>query len=118
MWNVRSMYKAGKAAIIAKKWGIMVNKYSDYVKHAGRKQDNLNYLCMGELILYSGQTEINAPHTEGVGIMLSKEEQKALISWEPVSYRIITAAQLKTRHQRIKLNIVQVYVPTNKGEYR
>ena len=47
--------------------------------------------------------------------MLSKEAQKALISWEPISSRIITA-QFKTRHPRIKLNIIQGYAPTNDTE--
>ena len=47
--------------------------------------------------------------------MLSKEAQKALIICETISSRIITA-QFKTRHPRIKLNIVQGYAPTNDME--
>ena len=47
--------------------------------------------------------------------MLSKEAQKALVSWDPISSRIITA-QFRTRHQRIKLNIVQCYAPTNDAD--
>ena len=42
-WNVRSMFEAGIAAIIAKDSAIIA-KYSDYVKHAGSKQGNPNYL--------------------------------------------------------------------------
>lgn len=58
--------------------------------------------------------EENAYHTEGVRLLLSREVQKALISWEPISSRIITA-QFKTSHRRIKLKVVQCYVPTNEA---
>ena len=36
-------------------------------------------LATGELILYSGHTHDGAPHTEGVGFMLSKQAEKALV---------------------------------------
>ena len=72
-------------------------------------------LSTGELILYSGHSEANAHHTEGVGIMLSMEAQKALISWEPISSRIITA-QFKTKDRRIKLNVIQCYAPINDAD--
>ena len=38
-------------------------------------------LSTGELILYSGHTHNGAPHTEGVGFMLSRQAEKALIGW-------------------------------------
>ena len=48
-------------------------------------------LTTGELILYSGHEEEDAPHSEGVGLLLRKEAQKALIGWEARVSRIITA---------------------------
>ncbi|GAB1600087.1 hypothetical protein Ahia01_000286200 [Argonauta hians] len=44
--------------------------------------------------------------------MLSKQAQKALIGWEPVSPRLITA-KFRTSHQRITLKIIVAYAPTN-----
>ncbi|VDP78754.1 unnamed protein product, partial [Schistosoma mattheei] len=48
-------------------------------------------LTSGELLLYSGHEEENAPHTQGVALMPSKRAQKALIGWESHGPRIITA---------------------------
>ncbi|GAB1608631.1 hypothetical protein Ahia01_001147500 [Argonauta hians] len=44
--------------------------------------------------------------------MLSTQAQKALIGWEPVSPRLITA-KFRTSHQRITLKIIVAYAPTN-----
>ena len=44
--------------------------------------------------------------------MLSKEAQRALISWEPINSRIITA-RFQTTHKIINLQIIQCYAPTN-----
>ena len=72
-------------------------------------------LSSGELLLYSGHTEDGAPHTEGVALMLAREAQTALIGWEPVSSRIITA-KFTTKKKDIRLNIIQCYAPTNDAE--
>jgi hypothetical protein len=44
--------------------------------------------------------------------MLSKEAQRALVNWEPVSSRIITAT-FTTKKKKIKFHVVQGYAPTN-----
>nr|KAG5690109.1 hypothetical protein BaRGS_010700 [Batillaria attramentaria] len=62
-----------------------------------------------------GHTEDGAPHTEGVALMLAPEAQRALIGWEPVNSRIITAKFI-TKKKDIKLNIIQCYAPTNDAE--
>ena len=72
-------------------------------------------LATGEELLYSGHTEEGAPHTEGVALMLAPEAQRALIGWEPVNSRIITA-QFMTKKREIKLNIIQCYAPTNDAD--
>nr|KAG5714913.1 hypothetical protein BaRGS_000401 [Batillaria attramentaria] len=69
----------------------------------------------GEQLLYSGHTEDGANHTEGVALMLAPEAQRALIGWEPVNSRIITAKFI-TKKKDIKLNIIQCYAPTNDAE--
>ncbi|VDP03834.1 unnamed protein product [Schistosoma margrebowiei] len=69
-------------------------------------------LTSGELLLYSGHEEENAPHTQGVALMLSKQAQNALIGRESHGPRIIKAS-FKTKKKGISLNIIQCYAPTN-----
>ena len=69
-------------------------------------------LASGETILYSGHPDDSAPHTEGVAFMLSQEAQRALINWEPINSRIITA-KFQTTHKNVNLQVVQCYAPTN-----
>ncbi|KAJ3590437.1 hypothetical protein NHX12_008388 [Muraenolepis orangiensis] len=56
--------------------------------------------------------EDRANHTEGVAIMMTKETRKALIAWEPISSRLITAS-FRTNNRRVKAHIIQCYAPTN-----
>ena len=72
-------------------------------------------LLSGEQLLYSGHTEDGAPHTEGVALMLAPEAQQALVGWEPVNSRIITA-KFTNKKKDIRLNIIQCYAPTNDAE--
>ena len=72
-------------------------------------------LAIGEIVLYSGHQEEDSPHTEGVAFMMTKEASKALISWEPIISRIITAS-FQTKQSRIKANLIQCYAPTNDAE--
>ena len=81
---------------------------------SGQKQ-----LKDGELFLYSGY-EIEGPHREGVGILISKESRKTLRGWEAHGPRIIMASfgtknrnKTEPRLKTINMNIVQVYAPTN-----
>ncbi|KAJ3608731.1 hypothetical protein NHX12_023261 [Muraenolepis orangiensis] len=62
--------------------------------------------------MYSGHEEDGANHTEGVAIMMTKETRKALIAWEPISSRLITAS-FRTNNRRVKAHIIQCYAPTN-----
>lgn len=47
--------------------------------------------------------------------MLSLETQIALIEWEPVNSRILTA-KFSTKNGKIKLNIIQCSAPTNDAD--
>ncbi|VDP53977.1 unnamed protein product [Schistosoma margrebowiei] len=60
-------------------------------------------LTTGELLLYSGHEEENAPHTQGVTLMLSKQAQNALIGWESHGPRIIKAS-FKTKKEGTSMN--------------
>ena len=47
--------------------------------------------------------------------MLAPEAHAALIGWEPVSSRIITA-KFTTKKKDVRLSIIQCYAPTNGAE--
>ena len=47
--------------------------------------------------------------------MLAPEAQRALVGWEPLNSRIITA-KFTTKKKDNRLNIIQCYVPTNDVE--
>ncbi|VDP64200.1 unnamed protein product [Schistosoma curassoni] len=66
----------------------------------------------GELLLYSGHDEENAPHAPGVSLMLSKQAQNALIGWDSHGPRIIKAS-FKTKKDGIAMKVIQCYAPTN-----
>lgn len=53
--------------------------------------------------------EEGQPHESGVGILLSKNLRKSLISWKSVSDRIILA-RVYTQYRKINFN--QCYAPT------
>ena len=63
-------------------------------------------------MLYSGHEEQNTPHTEGVALMLSHQAYNALIRWEELG-PIMMHASFKTRMEKIQINIIQCYAPTN-----
>ncbi|VDP81633.1 unnamed protein product, partial [Schistosoma mattheei] len=69
-------------------------------------------LASGELLLYSGQDEENAPHTQRVAVMLSKQARNAIIEWESHGPRIIKAS-FKTKKESSSMNVIQRYAPTN-----
>ena len=67
------------------------------------------------MLLFSGHEEDNAPHTEGVALMLSILAQSALIGWEAHGPRIIIAS-FRTKKKKIKMNVIQCYAPTNDSD--
>lgn len=113
-WNVRTMYETGKTFEVATEMrnynltllGISETRWT---------QSGQTRLASGEMMLYSGHEEDNAPHTQGVALMLSKEAQRALIGWEAHGPRII-AASFRTKKKKIKMNIIQCYAPTNDSD--
>ncbi|VDP39495.1 unnamed protein product [Schistosoma margrebowiei] len=63
------------------------------------------------MLLYSGHKEANAPHTQGVTLMLSKERRNELIGWESHRSSII-GASFKT-NEGITINVIQCYSLNN-----
>lgn len=113
-WNVRTMFETGKTAQVAAEMrrynldllGISESRWTG----AGQKK-----LATGELLLFSGHEEANAPHSQGVALMLTKMAQRALIGWEAHGPRILTAC-FRTTNRRINMDIIQCYAPTNDSE--
>ena len=113
-WNIRTMYETRKTVQVAREMkrykirvlGLCETKWI----HSGQLR-----LSSGEQLLYSGHIEEGAPDTEGVALTLAPEAHAALIGWEPVSSRIITA-KFTTKKKDIRLNIIQCYAPTNDAE--
>ena len=58
-------------------------------------------------IIYSCRNDVQ--HSEGVAIVMSKEAEKSLTQWEPISERLITA-RFQTRF--VKVTIIQFYAST------
>ncbi|MCP3666810.1 MAG: hypothetical protein GY696_30655, partial [Gammaproteobacteria bacterium] len=69
----------------------------------------------GIKVLYSGHSNLNDKHTQGVALMLSRTAQKSLKSWEPHGPRIVEAF-FKTPKKEISLRVVSCYAPTNDAD--
>lgn len=89
-WNIRTMYEAERTALVAKEMKHYNIRLLGLSKTRWLQTGQLR-LTTGETLLFSGHTQKGAHHTEGVGLMLSLKAQYALIGWEPVNSRIITA---------------------------
>ena len=63
----------------------------------------------GITILHSGGQR----HERGVGILLSEEASRSLLSWEAVNDRIITA---RLQKKFFNTTIIQAYAPTNTAD--
>ena len=110
-WNVRTMWETGKTSQIAmemRRYKLAVLGISEtHWTQTGQQR-----LGTGEMLLYSGHEGENAPHTQGVALMLSKEARNALVGWESHGPRIIKAS-FRTKKQGITMNVIQCYAPTN-----
>ena len=89
-WNVHTMYEIGKSAQIAKE----MRRYN--IQLLGICESRWNgsgepILSTGEKVLFSGHEEEDHEHTLGVALMISPKMISALIEWEPISPRILTA---------------------------
>ena len=107
-WNIRTLYETGKSAQVCQE----MHRYNLKLlvlcetrwTGTGRTR-----LASGDTIIYSGQEE-GQPHTHGVALLMTPEAMQALLSWEPVSPRILTA-RFNSKGRRV--TIIQCYAPTN-----
>ena len=112
-WNVRTIYDTGKTAQVAAEMrnyrlsilGISESRWNG----SGQRR-----LITGELLLFSGHEQENAPHTQGVALMLSRTAQRAQIGWEGHRPRINTAT-IRTKERRINMDMMQYYAPRQGG---
>ena len=107
-WNVRTLYQAGKLGQVLKEMrqyrleilGISELRWTGQGKI---KSENVT-------ILFSGH---ETQHIHGVGLLLDQRAANALIAWNPINDRIITA-RFQTQHA--KVSIIQVYAPTETAD--
>ncbi|VDO56709.1 unnamed protein product [Schistosoma margrebowiei] len=64
------------------------------------------------MLQYSGYEEENAPHTQRVALMLSKQARNAFILRESHGSRIIKTS-VKKKKESITMTVIQCYAPTN-----
>ena len=103
-WNVRTLNKPGSLEQVIREmsaYGLGLLGISEMRwKGQGMK------ISDGMTIYYSGLDK----HVGGVGFILNAQTAQAVLSWDPVSDRIIT---LRLQTRIVKVTIVQVYAPTN-----
>nr|CAH8838004.1 unnamed protein product [Trichobilharzia regenti] len=102
-------WKAAQIANEMKRYGIQVLGICE----SRWNGSGLTKLSTGESVIYSGHPEDNHTHTEGVAIMMSPTATKALIQWEAISSRIMTA---RFNSKGRKVSIIQCYAPTNNAD--
>jgi len=106
-WNVRTLYSTGKLAQVLnemKRYHVDIMGVSEMRWTGSGKMDS-----DGFSIYYSGGNK----HERGVGIILTTEMARAVMTWEPVNDRIITI-RLQTKY--MKVTLIQVYAPTNAAD--
>ena len=88
-WNSRTLYETGKSAQVRQemhRYNLKLLGLCD-TRWTGTARTRL---ASGDTIIYSGQEE-GQPHTHGVALLMTPEATRALMSWESVSPRILTA---------------------------
>ena len=103
-WNVLTLFQSGKMDQVL---GEMRAYHLDILGVSEMRSSGQGCLYSDDMtVLYSDHNE---QHTDGVGIILSKLASRALVCWQPVNERIVTA-RLNTK--LAKVTVVQVYAPT------
>ena len=108
-WNIRTLYESSKAAQVASEMG----RYNITVLGLCETRWNgsgQTRLTSGETIIYSGHEDLGHDHTQGVALMMTPEAAKAMMAWEPVSSRLLSA---RFNSKGRKCTIIQCYAPTN-----
>ena len=107
------MYETGKLYAVEKemeRYGLSILGVSEARWNGTGKRK----LSNGKLMLYSGKDE-GEVHQAGVALLLSRQARDSLIDWEGHGDRIIRATFRSTR-QRLHMDIILVYAPTNEAD--
>lgn len=101
-WNVQTLWSTGKLELLRQE----MSRY----KHDILGLSEMRWTMAGELngaeVIWSGEEK---EHVRGVGFLLSKRAREALMGYNPVCSRIITA---RFRGSPMNVSIIQVYAPT------
>jgi len=103
-WNIKTAHSTGKLAQIINEMKAMKLHILGLAEM--RWPNSGNFVSEDVTVLYSGGDR----HERGVGVLISKEAAKSMISWEPVSDRIMT---LRLRTRFTCATIIQAYAPTD-----
>lgn len=106
-WNIRTLLEPSRLAQVHREMihykisilGLSEVRWSDSGEHS---------MSDGSVFLYSGKPAGEA-RANGVGILLDKNTRMGLITWNPISDRLISV-RLKTKVRNF--SIVQCYAPT------
>ena len=112
-WNVQTMYETGKLHAVEgefEKYGLAILGISE-ARWNGKGKRRLRN---GKLLLYCGREE-GETHQSGVALMLSRQASNSLIDWEGHGDRILRAS-FRSSRQRLHLDIILVYAPTNEAD--
>ncbi|CAF0874075.1 unnamed protein product [Adineta steineri] len=104
-WNVRTLWAAGKLELLRnemKRYKYDIIGISE-VRWTGQGEtSNGDFIWCGE----------SNTHTKGVGMLLSVKARKALLSYNPINSRLITARFTATP---FNLTVINVYAPTSEA---
>ncbi|XP_038055161.1 craniofacial development protein 2-like [Patiria miniata] len=104
-WNVRTLHQEGNLEHLLHelshlKWEVIGLSETHLCDSGELRQEGIQFLCSGN----------DTTHREGVAILLNKAAQRALIGYNPISERIITA---RLHTQIGAITIIQIYAPTS-----
>jgi hypothetical protein len=111
-WNVQTLFQKGKLAQLNRE----MDRYKLDILGISEVRWNGSGQIMTtnvKMFLYSGMLNEEDTHVRGVGILFNKGTKNALLEWNPLSERIITA-WVKTKNR--KMTIVQCCAPTEDEE--
>ena len=110
-WNIRTLMETGKSSQVCREMHRYNLKILGLCETRWIGTGRIR-LTSGDTIIYSGQAE-GQPHMHGVALLMTPEATRALLSWEPVSPRILTA---RFYSKGRKVTIIQCYAPTNTAD--
>ena len=102
-WNVQTLWAAGKLELLRNE---MKRFRYDIIGISEVRWTGKGETPQGDFI-WSGE---ETSHIRGVGLLLSKQAQKALIGYNPISSRIISA---RFDAAPFKISVIHVYAPTS-----